>query len=115
MNFNSIITHEFNPIKKTTILIWDEEPYLRAKVVRIWDAKKADEYYSNAKDYPIARVEGYNVFIIFAGYVEDPGYELQTEEQQRMINTMANWYLENIIPTLGYSKKKKLTIKKLVK
>lgn len=112
MNFNSIIQHEYDPIKKTPLLTWDKEPYLRAKVLRIWDAKKADEYYSEQKPYPFIRVEGYNIFVIFAGYQDEPGYTVPTDEVQRMLEVMANWYLENIVPTFSPPKRKKLLIKK---
>jgi hypothetical protein len=110
MKHNSVISHRYDETKKACFLTWDKEPYVKAKIVKLFNQQEADNFHNNEKTYASVPVQGYNVFIIFAGYTENSGYEVPGNEILNMIQIMARWYLSNIIPTLSSPKRKKLSL-----
>ena len=98
MNGNSIITQYWDDKKKAHYLSWDKDPFVKAKVLFIYKEKEARLYAIKERDYVSQKVDGYNIFILAAGFTETPGYEVPDYEVQTIINTMAQWYLKNIIP-----------------
>lgn len=102
-NFNSVISMTFNPEKECHLLTWEKDPFLKAKVVKFNNRRQqeAEQYEAEKRNYFIKRVDGYNIFIIHAGYRETPGYIVPDAEIEQIINTMATWYLKNVVPSLS--------------
>lgn len=80
---------EFN---RTEILIQTVPPYVMAKIVKISDQAGADDYAAKQVDYLITRVDGYNIFLNHAGYMQKPLSFVEEKTVEYAMAEMADWY-----------------------
>lgn len=114
MNPNSVISHRWDDKRNYNYLAWDKEPYVKGKIIQIPNDANADKFEEKTNGYISQRVKGWNIFIVSAGFTKPPPYQVPDAEVQLIINTMAVWYLNNIVPTFSSLRHKQFKTKEKI-
>lgn len=72
-------------------------PSIIGKVIKLRRQDEADNYATKQVNYNFARIDGFNIFIIHAGFFETPRRAIPEYEIIKALDSMCEWYYTNKI------------------
>ena len=97
------------------VLIHTQKPHLVCKIVKIKDRIAADDFAAKQVMYPVKRVVGYNIFLVYAGLMNENAFWKFSEEQADEIISEMELFYKNEILTYDLKKNYAVHSKKIIK